>query len=104
MSRIKKIEPIVRQVLEEVEQARADDFLLVAEVYSRLVPECASMPFSAVMLGHKELKLPYFESIRRTGAKLRAANEELRPSLEIQLAKKKKEAEFIKYAKDTSVI
>lgn len=100
MNRIKKLEPIIKEVLEEVEEARSDDFLLVAEVYNRIVPECANMPFAAVMLGHKSLKLPYFESIRRTRQKLQARDESLKPSEAVQIARVAKEAEYIKYSRE----
>lgn len=100
MSKLKKIEPIVRKVLEEQELTRSDDFLLVAKVYYRLVPECVNMPFGVVMLGHKTLKLPYFETIRRTRQKLQAENENLRPSKEIQEARINKTSEYINYAID----
>lgn len=100
MSKLRRIEPIVRQVLEENEAARKDDFLLVAEVYSKLVPESANMPFGVVMLGHKSLNLPYFETIRRTRQKLQASNEELRPSQEVQDARYNETKEYIDYAID----
>ena len=104
MSKLKKIEPVVRKVLEENEQARSDDFLLVAEVYYKLVPECVHLPFSVVMLGHKSLNLPYFESIRRSRQKLQAAYEELRPPQEVQDARLNKTAEYINYSIDEQII
>lgn len=100
MSKLKKIEPIVKKVLEEQELTRSDDFLLVAEVYYRLVPECVNMPFGVVMIGHKNLKLPYFETIRRTRQKLQADYENLRPNKEIQEARINKTSEYINYAID----
>lgn len=100
MSKLKKIEPIVKKVLEESELTRSDDFLLVAEVYYRLVPECANMPFSAVMIEHKSLGLPYFESIRRTRQKLQASYEELRPPKKVQDARLNETAEYIDYSID----
>lgn len=100
MSKLKKLEPVVRAVLEESEAARSDDFILVAEVYYKLVPECIKFPFSVVMLGHKTLGLPYFESIRRTRQKLQATYEELRPSEKVQEARINKTAEYIDYAID----
>ncbi len=100
MSKLVKLEPVVRRVLEEVKETRADDFLLVAEVYYRLVPESINMPFSVVMLGHKTLGLPYFESIRRTRQKLQATYEELRPDKKVQDERINKTAEYIDYAID----
>lgn len=100
MNKLKRVENAVKQVLEEVEAARSDDFLLVAEVYYRLVPECINMPFAAVMLGHRSMKLPYFESIRRTRQKLQAKYEELKPSEDKQRKRVEESARYIEYSKE----
>ena len=100
MSKLKRIKPLVKTILKEEPSTRSDDFLLIAEVYYRLVPECANMPFSVVMLGHKALGLPYFESIRRTRQKLQARYEELRPPKKVQEARLNKTTEYIDFAID----
>ena len=98
MSKLKKLEPIVKSILEEYEETRGDDFLLVAEVYYKLIPEVSKYSFFTVMQGHKLLNLPYFESIRRTRQKLQAENEHLRPSEGKRVARLKEEKEYIDYA------
>lgn len=100
MSKLQRIEPVVRQVLEENEATRSDDFLLVAEVYYKLVPESLNLPFGVVMAGHKTLNVPYFETIRRTRQKLQASYENLRPNKEVQEARVNETAEYINYAID----
>lgn len=55
MSKLYKIEKLVKEVLEESKAAREDDFILVANVYYKIDPEIINIPFGKVMLGHKDL-------------------------------------------------
>lgn len=98
MNRIYKVEKIVKEILQENESARADDFELIAYVYNKIRPDLKDYSFNAVMLGHNELKIPPFETIRRTRQKLQAEHEELRPSKDVQIARINKTADYIKYA------
>ena len=98
MSRCAKVEPIVKEVLEEVPATRADDFLLVYEVYKRIMPEVSDLGFEDVMTNHKSYKLPYFESIRRTRPKLQNKYPNLLPPREVQEARRDEEEEFRAYA------
>jgi hypothetical protein len=98
MNKFKKIEPLVKSILEKNEQARKDNFILIAEVYYSLVPEVADYSFTAVMLSHKEFKLPSFESITRARRKLQREYEDLRPSEEVQTARLNETKEYIDYA------
>ena len=100
MSKIKKIEPIVKDVLEMDPNARKDDFYLVAEVYNRLNKNISGLSFNIVMLGHKELKLPPVETITRCRRKLQAKYEYLRAEEKIEELRTNEEAEFRRYAKE----
>ena len=100
MNRIYKVEDIVREVLEEHISTRADDFELIVYVYNKINPSIKDYSFNSVMLGHKDLNIPYFETIRRTRQKLQAQYEYLRPSKDVQIARINKEADYINYALD----
>lgn len=100
MSKIKVIEPLVKNILEENPEARKDDFKLIAEVYYRLNKEIGKLSFNVVMLGHKELKLPSVESITRARRKLQANYEYLRPDKKIEELRAKEKTEFRRYAKE----
>lgn len=100
MNKLYKIEDLVKEILEESEPAREDDFILVANVYYKIAPEIINIPFGKVMLGHKALGLPYFESIRRTRQKLQAENENLKPRKEVQDARLNETSKYINYAID----
>lgn len=100
MNRIYKVEDIVKEVLEEHISTRADDFELIAYVYDKIKPNVGEFTFNSVMLNHKELGIPYFETVRRTRQKLQAQYEYLRPNKDVQIARINKEADYINYALD----
>ena len=100
MKKLYKVEKIVKQVLTEVPEARDDDFMLIAQVYYKINPEIVGIPFNVVMLGHKELNLPYFESISRARRKVQAEYKELRSSKEVEEARFNKQSDYINYAID----
>lgn len=100
MNKLYKVEDTVKEVLKEVPAARDDDFVLVAHVYYKLDPEIVGTPFNIVMLGHKELGLPYFESISRARRKLQAEYEELRATKEVEEARLNKTSDYINYSID----
>lgn len=99
MNKLYKLEDIVYQVLKEVPEARKDDFVLVAEVYNRIQPLINNVSFNRVMLAHKELGLPYFESISRARRRLQSIFEELRPSQEVQDARLEEQLVYREYAR-----
>ena len=99
MNKLYKVEDIVYQVLKEVPEARKDDFVLVTEVYNKIQPLINNVSFNRVMLAHKELGLPYFESISRARRRLQSIFEELRPSKEVQEARLEEQLIYREYAR-----
>ena len=97
MAKLKKIEYLVREVLEINKMARDDDFYLVLNVYGEICPNVRDKDFSYVMANHKQLKLPSFESITRARRKLQAEYPELRGSEEVRGRRSKEEDKFRKY-------
>ncbi len=100
MNRCVKVEPKVKEILETIPETRADDFLLIYEVYRLILPDIDNYSFSEVMLHHRELGLPYFETIRRSRPKLQNKYPELRPSIDVQIAREELEEEYRDYALD----
>ncbi len=98
MSRCSKVEPIVKKVLTEKPNTRDDDFLLLYEVYKEFLPNIDNMNFKDVMLNHKDYKLPYFESVRRTRPKLQNQFPELLSSKQVQQGRKELEEDYKEYA------
>ncbi len=68
---MEKTKNMVERILAEYPEARDDDFVLIALVYDKNYG-VSGAGFFETMLNHKALKLPSFESIRRTRQKLQA--------------------------------
>lgn len=98
MSRCSKVGPVVKKVLTEKPYTRDDDFLLIYEVYKEFLPDLDNMSFKDVMLNHKDYKLPYFESVRRTRPKLQNQFSELLSSKIVQEGRRDLEDDYREYA------
>ena len=75
MARVSKVQPLVLRALEEKPETRADDHILVLEVYNHFV--CAEMSLKTVLEHHIELGLPSFASILRARRKLQRKRPDL---------------------------
>ena len=100
MARFYKLEPIVKEVLEEDVTAREDDFTLIVDVYYKLNEEVIGYTFSQVMLAHKLLGLPSFESITRCRRKLQATYEHLQAPKKVRDIRLNETSDYIDYAID----
>ena len=70
MKDIKRTSSIVLDILREVPETRDNDMRLYYEVCYRKNIECLGEPFGYVIMNLKSLKLPPFESVRRSRQKL----------------------------------
>lgn len=98
MSKLHTMEKVVLQVLEESPAARADDYVLMWLVCSKLSPEITEKPFADVMYNHNYLGLPNWETVTRCRRKIQAK----RPDLvaEVTSRKRRREVEvYREYAK-----
>lgn len=100
MSKIKRVESLVKSILELDPEARNDDFKLIAEVYYYLNNETGKLPFNVVMLAHKELKLPSVESITRARRKVQAEHENLKADKKTEKIRINEELEYRRYSKE----
>ena len=100
MSNIRKLETVVKAVLEQKKETRDDDFLLVAYVCRIINPNIAGETFTMVLTNHKEYHLPSFESITRARRKLQAEHEHLKSSARMQAIRANEEEDYIDYANE----
>lgn len=99
MKSIYKTEHIVKKVLEEYEDSRNDDFVLVYRVFKEINEGLTIRElFCEVMLNHKEYGLPAISTIMRCRRKLVKEYPDLKPSKKVQKARDDKEGEIINYA------
>lgn len=99
------IEGKVLSILQENTEARNDDmklYLLVCnECYKQHEgKELGSMPFAVIMNCYKELRLPHFESVRRSRAKIQATHPELAPSPDCRRGRRRLEGMYKNYARN----
>ena len=93
--KLKRLEGIVREVLEQNPNARKDDFILIELVMGKFIN--TDMSFKSVCLAHKELGLPSLEGITRCRRKLQAENPELCDD-DILVLRADEEGKFRQYA------
>lgn len=72
-----KIEDVVARILMQNPRCREDDFLLISEVYRKMVPSSMGLSFHRVCRTHDSLDAVSFESITRARRKCQADNPEL---------------------------
>lgn len=100
---IKTTQDIVKDVLEsDIASRNSDDYLIYA-VCKRINPMCLGMSFETVIKHRKDLGLPVFETIRRTGQKLRASNPELAGNDDVEAQRLLNEETFRNYARQVQV-
>ena len=98
------IEKVVLEILKANEEARNDDmklYLLVCEAVNPF-PTCdrdiGSFSFSSVMNHYRELRLPHFESVRRSRAKIQSEIPELAGDRSCRQRRKELEILYRNYA------
>ena len=96
MSRIKKLEPCVEEVLRENPETRVDNFVLYVEVIRNMID--TDMTIERALLNHKVLGLPPFESVTRCRRKLFEKFPELRVKAMDEI-RSNEEQEYINYAR-----
>ena len=91
--KLRQVKNLVQMVLEENEEARNDNFVLVARVYEKLgVP--INIQFNVLINEHKERKLPSFESICRARRTIVKNYPELNANIDIRMEEEQKYIEF----------
>ena len=101
MDSLKTIEGKVRAVLQENEDARNDDMVLYLALCNLYLKDAGAMPLAQILLNHKELGLPSFESVGRTRRKLQEKYPELLGSVRMQKIRAKGEKAYRRYAKES---
>ena len=99
MSRVRFIEPLVKRILEENIEARNDDFILIAEVYSLLNDRVKYYSFNDIMIHHRNFDLPSIESITRARRKIQNLYEDLRATEGTRRLRANEELDYKEYAK-----
>lgn len=100
-NKLHTVEARVLRMMQENEYLRDDDmqlYLMVCKDCCQEYENILSLPFGFVMSNYKELKIPHFESVRRTRAKVQSEHPELASSPEISKRRRRKKQEYKEYA------
>lgn len=89
VNKLKKLEKVIKPILEECPQARNDDFILYAKVIKEYDPELLEVSAKRFLISHNALGVPNLKSIERVRRKL----QEKYPELESDRAKEKRAKE-----------
>lgn len=100
MGKIKKVENIVRSILEDYPDARNSDNILYELVVSKTNPDVLHMPFKDYLIYFKDYNLPRFETVARCRRKLQEQEPHLRSVEDVRKWRKENETEFRNYARD----
>ena len=79
MEKLKKIESVVEEILDENENTRTSDDLLYVYVCERFNKETSSMSFKDFFLTRNETRCPNFASVTRARRKIFEKRPELKP-------------------------
>ena len=101
MENLKTIEGKVKSVLQENEDARNDDMVLYLALCNLYLKDAGAMPLAQILLNHKGLGLPSFESVGRTRRKLQEKYPELLGSTRVRRLRTAGEKAYRRYAKES---
>ena len=89
---------LVKQVLEECEEARNSDNELYIRVCDKINPYVIRYSFIDIMRNLEDYRLPPFESVRRTRQKVQAECPHLRPCAEVETFRAENEIAYREFA------
>lgn len=94
-----KVADIVKDILQENEQARNSDKLLYFEVCKRLNAWVLDERLGDFLLTFSDYNLPQFESVGRARRKIQAQFPELRPIKDVEVGRYERSIDYEKFAR-----
>ena len=98
MTKLKELEPVVKEILKEKPATRGDDDLLYVYVLDQMHINLSSYSVTSFLLNYRKLGVPTIESVGRCRRKIQTKNEELKPTPDIILKRKKLKNSFYNYS------
>lgn len=99
MDNLKHVTDIVKEVLEQSEDARNSDYILYFEVCRVMNPKTLSMQFGHVLKCRDQLGLPALETVGRARRKIVEKNKHLAGSSNVETQRLLNEETFREYSK-----
>lgn len=98
--KLRNTKALVKTILEQVPETRSSDMQLYLEVCNKLNPEAGCMPFWVVIINLDNLRLPPFESVRRSRQKVQAECPHLAACSEVELFRAENEEIYKEFARN----
>lgn len=89
-----KVEDLVKEILENIPEARDDDYYLIYEIEKRLEPELLNRTYREYLLSTKAIS---FKTIERARRKVQSKYPELQASKKVQEARLEYENAYTEY-------
>lgn len=98
VKQLRKLQKTVKEILIESPKTRGDDDLLYTKVLQKMKINLSDYNAKDFILGYRKLGIPTIETVGRCRRKIQAANEELKPTPQIALKRRKLENSYYNYA------
>ena len=98
MTKLKELEPVVKEILKQNPATRGDDDLLYLDVLDKMEVNLSDFSAESFLLNYRKLGIPTIETIGRCRRKIQEKDNSLKPTAEIVLKRKKLENSFYDYA------
>ena len=98
MTKLKELETVVKEILKDKPATRGDDDLLYIYVLDQMHINLSSYSVTSFLLNYRKLGVPTIESVGRCRRKIQSKHEELKPTPDIILKRKKVENSFYDYS------
>lgn len=98
MTKLKELEPVVREILKQRPATRGDDDLLYLDVLDKMEVNLTEITAESFILNYRKLGIPTIETIGRCRRKIQEKDNSLKPTAEIVLKRKKVENSFYDYS------
>ena len=98
MVQLKELERVVKEILMELPKTRGDDDLLYIHVLDKMKINVKQISIESFLMNYRRFGVPTIESVGRCRRKIQTSCEELKPTPEIGLKRKKVEQSFYNYS------
>ena len=100
MDNLKKVEDVVRSILEAYPETRNSDNILYSYTIANYNPDALHRPLGEYLRYFKDFNIPRFESVARCRRKLQEKNPSLRGAEDVRKWREENETRFFNYAKE----
>ena len=98
MTKLKELEPVVKEILKQKPATRGDDDLLYKYVLADMNINLSKFNAENFLLNYRKMGIPTIETVGRCRRKIQAKDETLKPTPDIVLKRRQLENSFYNYS------